>query len=130
MLLKNNTERVMNLVDIIDDLNGINKVRLAIHILEENCFSTKYDESFIRLLKDVLEILDPDYKKVITNFAKYKNLLFISAKYMELSLLEKQNFLVELLFKIFQYDFNDEEINIIINQKLNVYDYYYSLNFL
>ena len=128
MLLKNNTERVMNLVDIIDDLNGINKVRLAIHILEENCFSTKYDESFIRLLKEVLGILDSNYKKVITNFAKYKNLLFISAKYMELSLLEKQNFLVELLFKIFQYDFNDEEINIIINQKLNVYDYYYSLN--
>lgn len=130
MLLKNNTERVMNLVDIIDDLNGINKVRLAIHILEENCFSTKYDESFIRLLKEVLGILDSNYKKVITNFAKYKNLLFISAKYMELSLLEKQNFLVELLFKIFQYDFNDEEINIIINQKLNVYDYYYSLNLL
>lgn len=78
MLLENNTERVMNLVDIIDDLNSINKVRLPIHILEENCFSTKYDESFIRLLK-----------KVITNFAKYKNLLFISAKYMELSLLEK-----------------------------------------
>ena len=111
MLLENNTERVMNLVDIIDDLNGINKVRLAIHILEENCFSTKYDESFIRLLKEVLGILDSNYKKVITNFAKYKNLLFISAKYMELSLLEKQNFLVELLFKIFQYDFNDEEIN-------------------
>ena len=130
MLLKNNTERVMNLVDIIDDLNGINKVRLAIHILEENCFSTKYDESFIRLLKEVLGILDSNYKKVITNFAKYKNLLFISAKYMKLSLLEKQKFLVELLFNIFQHDFKDEKINTIINQKLNVYDYYYSLNFL
>ena len=41
MLLENNTERVMNLVDIIDDLNGINKVRLAIHILEENYFSAE-----------------------------------------------------------------------------------------
>ena len=49
---------------------------------------------------------------------------------MKLSLLEKQNFLVELLFNIFQYDFNDEEINTIINQKLNVYDYCYSLNVL
>ena len=82
----------MNLVDIIDDLNGINKVRLAIHILEENYFSAEYDESFMRLLKEVLGILNQDYKKVITNFAKYKNLLFISAKYMELSLLEKQKF--------------------------------------
>ena len=63
MLLENNTERIMNLVDIIDDLNGINKVRLAIHLLEESYFSTKYDESFIRMLKEVLEILDPDYKK-------------------------------------------------------------------
>lgn len=88
MLLENNTERVMNLVDIIDDLNGINKVRLAIHILEENYFSAEYDESFMRLLKEVLGILNQDYKKVVTNFAKYKNVLFISAKYMELSLLK------------------------------------------
>ena len=34
MLLNSNTERVMNLVDMIDDLNGIDKIRLAIHILE------------------------------------------------------------------------------------------------
>lgn len=130
MLLENNTERVMNLVDIIDDLNGIDKVRLAIHLLEENYFSTKFDESFIRLLKEVLGILDQNYKKVITNFAKYKNLLFISAKYMELSTLEKQKFSVEMLFNIFQYNFKDEKINAKINYNLNVYDYYYSLNLL
>ena len=130
MLLDSNTERVMNLVDVIDDLKGIDKVRLAIHLLEEHYFSTKYNESFIRLLNEVLEILDPNSKKVITNFAKYKNLLFISAKYMELSLLEKQKFLVEILFNIFQYDFKNEEVNTKINQKLNVYDYCYSLNIL
>lgn len=130
MLLDSNTERVMNLVDMVNDLKGIDRIRLAIHLLEEHYFSTKYSESFIKLLKEVLEILDPNSKKVITNFAKYKNLLFISAKYMELSLLEKQKFLVELLFNIFQHDFKDEKINTIINQKLNVYDYYYSLNFL
>lgn len=130
MLLENNTERVMNLVDMIDDLNGIDKIRLAIHLLEESYFSTEYDENFIKLLKEVLGILDPDSKKVITNFAKYKNLLFISAEYMEMSLLEKQKFSVELLFNIFQYDFNNEEINNKINQKLNAYDYCYSLNIL
>lgn len=130
MLLENNTKRVMNLVDIVDDLNGIDKVRLSIHLLEENCFSTNYDDDFIRLLKEVLEMIDPDSKRVITNFAKYKKLLFISAKYMELSLLEKQKFLVELLFNIFQYNFKNEEINTKINQELNVYDYCYSLNVL
>ena len=128
MLLDSNTERVMDLVDMVDDLNGIYKIRLAIHLLEEHYFSTKYDESFIRLLKEVLEILDPNSKKVITNFAKYKNLLFISAKYMELSLEEKKKFSIEMLFNIFQYDFKNEEINTKINQQLNVYYYYYSLN--
>ena len=130
MLLDSNTERVMDLVDMVDDLNGIYKIRLAIHLLEEHYFSTKYDESFVRLLKEVLEILDPNSKKVITNFAKYKYLLFISAKNMELSLLEKQKFLVEILFNIFQYDFKNEEISNKINQQLNVYDYCYSLNVL
>ena len=130
MLLDSNTEKVMNLVDMIDDLKGIDKVRLAIHLLEESYFSSKYDEKFIELLNEVLEKLDSNSKKVITNFAKYKNLLFISAKYMELSLLEKQKFLIELLFNIFQYDFNNEEINTKINQQLNVYDYCYSLNVL
>ena len=130
MLLDSNTERVMDLVDMVDDLKGIDKIRLAIHLLEEHYFSTIYDEEFIRLLREVLKILDPNSKKVITNFAKYKNLLFISAKYMELSLLEKQKFLVEILFNIFQYDFENENINTIINHNLNVYDYCYSLNVL
>ena len=128
MLLNSNTEKVMNLALMVDELKGIDKIRLAIHILEENYFSTEYDEDFIKLLKEVLEILDPDSKKVITNFAKYKNLLFISAKYMELSLLEKQKLSVEILINIFQFDFKNEEINTKINQQLNVYDYCYSLN--
>ena len=84
----------------------------------------------IILLKIVLNILDPSYSKTIVNFAKYKNLLFISAKYMELSTLEKQKFSVEMLFNIFQYDFKNDNINTIINNNLNVYDYYYSLNLL
>ena len=131
MLLDNNTERVMNLVDMVDDLNGIDKIRLAIHILEDLGFIPNYDiTNFIKILKEVLELLDTDSKKVITNFAKYNNLLFISAKYMELSILEKKKFSVEMLFNIFQYDFKNEEINTLINQKLNVYDYCYSLNVL
>ena len=57
-------------------------------------------------------------------------MLFILERYMELSLLEKQKFLVEFLFNIFQYDFKNEEINTKINEQLNVYDYCYSLNVL
>ena len=46
MLLSNNTERVMNLVDMVDDLKGIDKIRLAIQILENLYFSTDYNKSF------------------------------------------------------------------------------------
>lgn len=102
MLLDNNTERVINLVDAIDNLKGIYKIRLAIHIFENLGFATNYDiQKIIKLLQEILGIIEPNSKKVIINFSKYKNLLFMSAKYMELSLLEKQRFSVEMLFNIF-----------------------------
>ena len=129
MLLDNNTEKVIHLARMVDDLNGIDKIRLAIHIFESLGFTTNYDiQRILKLLQEVLEIIEPNSKNKIINFSKYKNLLFISAKYMELSIEEKQKFSIELLFNIFQYDFKNEEINTIINQELNVYEYYYSLN--
>lgn len=131
MLLDNNTERVMNLIEMFDDLKGIDKIRLAIHLLEDLDFIPTYDiNNFTKVLENVLLILDPESKKVITNFAKYKNLLLMLAMYIELSLEEKQKFSVEMLFNIFQYDFKNEEINTLINQKLDVYGYCYSLNVL
>ena len=131
MLLDNNTEKVIDLVNMFDNINDIDKVRLAIHLLENLGFTPNYDiNNFIKLLKNVLLILDPESKNVIINFAKYKNLLFISAKYMELSIEEKKKFSVEMLFNIFQYNFKNQEINTKINEQLNVYDYCYSLNVL
>lgn len=131
MLLSDNTKRVINLLEMFDDLKDINKIRLVIQILENLHFSTEYDiDSFIKLLKEILLYLDPNYNKTIANFAKYKNLLFISSKYLELSLLEKQKFSVEMLFNVFEYDFKNQEINEKINKQLNVYDYCYSLNIL
>ncbi len=35
MLLDDNTEKVIDLVNMFDDLKGIDKVRLAIHLLED-----------------------------------------------------------------------------------------------
>ncbi|MGN1342487.1 MAG: hypothetical protein ACI4VL_04615 [Bacilli bacterium] len=131
MLLSDNTKRVIDLLEIFDNLKDIDKIRLVTQILENLHFSTKYDiDSFIKLLKEILLYLDPNYNKTITNFAKYKDLLFISSKYSELSLLEKQKFSVEMLFNVFEYDFKNQEINEKINKQLNVYDYCYSLNVL
>lgn len=128
MLLDNNTERVMDLIDMYDNLSNIDKVRLAIYLLENKGFDISYNiEDMIILLKKVLNKLDPSYSKTIVNFAKYKNLLFLSAKYLELAEREKQNFTVEMLFNIFETDFKDKDINKEINKHLYVYDYCYAI---
>ena len=43
MLLDNNTEKVIHLARMVDDLNGIDKIRLAIHIFASLGFTTNYD---------------------------------------------------------------------------------------
>lgn len=128
MLLENNTNKVINLIYQFDDLSNIDKVRLAIYLLENKYFNIDFNiEDMINTLKLVLGKLDSNYTKVITNFSKYKHLLFFSAKYLELTEKEKKLFSVEMIFNIYETNFNDNVINEGINNNLLVYDYYYSL---
>lgn len=128
MLLENNTNKVINLIYQFDDLSNIDKVRLAIYLLENKYFNVDFNiEDMINTLKSILSKLDSNYTKVITNFSKYKHLLFFSAKYLEFTEKEKKHFSVEMLFNIYETNFNDNIINKEINNNLLVYDYYYSL---
>ena len=128
MLLSNNTEKVINLLDIYENLSDVDKIRLALYLLENKNFNVNFNiENMIILLKEVLNKLDPSYSKTIVNFAKYKNLLFLSAKYLELTEKEKKNFSTEMLFNIFETDFKDKVINKEINKHLYVYDYCYAI---
>ena len=130
MLLNYNSEKVIDFDKNIENLKNIDKVRLAIYLLENKDFSVdNFDiEKLIALLKEILSNLDPNYGKVITNFAIYKNLMLILAKYMELPYLDKKKFSIELLFNIYESDFKDDTINKKINEELNIYDYSFSLN--
>ena len=68
MLLDNNTEKVIHLARMVDDLNGIDKIRLAIHIFESLGFTTNYDiQRILKLLQEVLEIIEPNSKNKIIN---------------------------------------------------------------
>ena len=128
MLLDKNSEKVIDLIQKYDNLSDIDKIRLAIYLLENKNFSVDFNvRDMIILLKQVLSVLDPSYTKVITNFSKYKHLLFFSAKYLELSEKEKKHFYIEMIFNIYENDFKDEIINEEINNNLLVYDYCYSL---
>ena len=128
MLLESNTKKVINLIHQFDNLSDIDKVRLAIYLLENKNFNVDFNvRDMIILLKQVLSNLDPSYTKVITNFSKYKHLLFFSAKYLELTEKEKKHFSIEMIFNIYENDFKDKIINDEINNHLLVYDYCYSL---
>lgn len=128
MLLESNTKKVIDLIHQFDNLSDIDKVRLAIYLLENKNFSVNFNvRDMIILLKQILSILDSDYTKVITNFSKYKHLLFFSAKYLELTEKEKKHFSIEMIFNMYENDFKDKIINEEINKHLLVYDYCYSL---
>ena len=128
MLLDKNTEKVIDLLDMYDNLSNVDKIRLAIYLLENKNFDINFNtKDMIILLKEVLNKLDPSYSKTIVNFAKYKNLLFLSAKCLELTEKEKKNFSIEMLFNIFETDFKNKVINKDINKHLYVYDYCYAI---
>lgn len=128
MLLDSNTKKVIDLVNMFNDLKNIDKVRLAIYLLENKNFDINFNiKDMIILLKEVLNKLDPSYSKTIVNFAKYKHLLFFSAKYLELTEIEKKKFSIEMLFNIYETDFKDKNINKEIKNYLYIYDYCYSV---
>ena len=77
MLLDSNINKVIDLVNMFDNLKNIDKIRLAIYLLENKNFDINFNiKDIIILLKEVLNKLDPNYSKTIVNFAKYKHLLF------------------------------------------------------
>ena len=128
MLLDKNSKKVIDLIQKYDNLSDIDKIRLAIYLLENKNFNVDFNvRDMIILLKQILSILDPSYTKAITNFSKYKHLLFFSAKYLELTEKEKKHFSIEMIFNIYENDFKDKVINKEINNHLLVYDYCYSI---
>ena len=110
--------KVIDLIHQFDNLDDIDKIRLAIYLLENKNFNVR---DMIILL--VLSALDPSYTKVVTNFSKYKHLLFFSAKYLELTEKEKKYFSIEMIFNIYETGFKDKIINEEINKHLLVYNY-------
>ena len=52
MLLSNNTEKVIDLLDMYDNLNDVDKIRLELYILENKGFNVNFNiEDIIILLK-------------------------------------------------------------------------------
>ena len=84
-------DKVKFIIDMINNMDIKDKLRLAIRMSDSNYTNLKYDkpemyEKFDRELKK----LDEEYRRAIINFNRYSTITFAMAKIMEMSK-EEQN---------------------------------------
>ena len=90
--------KVNYLIDIINDMDIKNKLRLAIRMSDSNYTNLKYDKpEMYEIFDNQLKELDEKYKMAIINFNKYPTVTFAMAKIMEMSK-EQQNQMAMYLF--------------------------------
>ena len=93
-------EKVKYLIDMINDMDIKDKLRLAICMSKSEwsglIYNTKENyEKFDIMLKSI----DEEYRTILTNFGKYKLVMFAMAKLMEMETTE-QNKVALYLFNI------------------------------
>ena len=102
ILLKNNSEKVKILVRYFETLSIENKLKLFIIVLESDMIKLKIDkENLIELLKNFLCVIDENYNKNRMVTLEYNMDVFILAKVMEMNETEKENFIFELTYSIY-----------------------------
>ena len=83
-------EKVEYLINMINDMDIKDKLRLAICMSQSKCsgliYNTKENyEKFDAMLKEV----DEEYRTTLINFAKYELVMFAMAKLMEMETTEQ-----------------------------------------
>ena len=102
MLLKNNSEKVKILVRYFETLSIENKLKLFIIVLESDMIKLKIDkQNLIELLKNFLCVFDKNYNKNRMVTLEYNMDVFILSKVMEMNEIEKENFIFQLTYIIY-----------------------------
>ena len=91
-------EKVRYLIDMINDMDLTNKLRLAICMSNSSCTNLKYDKpEMYRHFDSMLKEIDKEYRTTLINFAKYNLIMFAMAKIMEMTK-EEQNQIALYIF--------------------------------
>ena len=91
-------EKVKYLIDMINNMDIKDKLRLAIRMSESNYTNLKYNKpEMYKRFNNRLKEIDEDYKTTIINYSKYPIITFAMAKIMEISK-EDQNQIALYLF--------------------------------
>ena len=85
-------EKVKYLIDLINDMDLTNKLRLAICMSDSSCTNLKYDKpEMYKYFYSMLKEIDEEYRTTLINFgqSKYFNINFAMAKLMEMETTEQ-----------------------------------------
>ncbi len=84
-------DKVKFIIDMINNMDIKDRLRLAIIMSDSNYTSLKYDKpEMYEKFNNQLKELDDEYRTTIVNFSKYPTITFAMAKIMEMSK-EEQN---------------------------------------
>ena len=84
-------EKEKYLIDMINDMDLTNKLRLAICMSDSSCTNLKYDKpEMYKYFDSMLKEIDEEYRTTLINFAKYHLIMFAMAKIIEMEK-EEQN---------------------------------------
>ena len=84
-------EKVKYLIDMINDMDIKNKLRLAICMGKSECSGLIYNtkENYERFDNMLKSIIDEEYRTTLINFGKYELVMFAMAKLMEMETAEQ-----------------------------------------
>lgn len=90
-------EKVKYLIDMINDMDLTNKLRLAICMSDSSCTNLKYDKpEMYKYFDSMLKEIDEEYRTTLVNFAKFKIVMFTMAKIMEMEQIQRNKVILFL----------------------------------
>lgn len=91
-------DKVKFIIDMINNMDIKDKLRLAIRMSDSNYTNLRYDKpEMYEIFDNKLKEIDEEYKTTIINFNKYSTITFAMSKIMEISK-EEQNQIALYLF--------------------------------
>ena len=79
-------EKVKYLINMINDMDLTNKLRLAICMSDSSCTNLKYNKpEMYKYFDSMLKEINEEYRTTLINFSKYHLIMFAMAKIMEMT---------------------------------------------
>lgn len=95
------TNKVKYLIDMINDMDLTNKLRLAICMSDSSCTNLKYNKpEMYKYFDSLLKENNIEYRTTLVNFARYPLIMFAMAKIIEMTKEEQNQVVLYLINNI------------------------------